>query len=121
MEMKLKNMNESQLQQQCVKWFNLQYPKLILFAIPNGGNRNPREAFKLKREGTLSGVSDLFLAEPTGRSHGLFIEMKVKPNKMTSNQITFAKRVQESNYHFECCYSFDAFIKIITNYLTNDI
>ena len=123
MEMKhtLKTMNESYLQQQCIKWFKLQYPKLIMYSIPNGGNRNTREAVKLKREGTMAGVSDLFLAQPSGHSAGLFIEMKVKPNKMTDNQIIFAKRIQEAGYHFECCYSFDAFMKIVNNYLTNDI
>ena len=57
---------EHQLQVECVKWFRFQYPKLanLLFAIPNGGLRNIKVATKLKAEGVLAGVPDLFLAIP---------------------------------------------------------
>jgi hypothetical protein len=52
------------------------HPGLIIFAIPNGGKRNPIEASRLKREGVLAGVPDLFIAKAKDKSHGLFIEMK---------------------------------------------
>lgn len=37
---------ESHIQRNCLTWFRLQYPelRLVLFAIPNGGARNKREA-----------------------------------------------------------------------------
>lgn len=44
-----------------VKWFRLQFPKVMIFAIPNGGLRNVQTARKLKAEGVLSGVSDLYV------------------------------------------------------------
>ncbi len=47
-----------------------------LFAIPNGGNRNLREAKRLKRLGVTPGIMDLMLAIPTEDYPGLFIEMK---------------------------------------------
>lgn len=50
---------ESQIQQSCVKWFRLQFPEigLLLFAVPNGGARNKREAGILKGEGVTAGGS----------------------------------------------------------------
>ena len=54
---------ESQIQQSCVKWFRLQFPEigLLLFAVPNGGARNKREAGILKGEGVTAGVADMIL------------------------------------------------------------
>lgn len=44
---------ESQIQKDCVTWFRLQYPKIgrLLFAVPNGGARNAKEAAIMKGEG----------------------------------------------------------------------
>jgi len=88
-----------------------------MFAIPNGGHRNIRVAQKLKHEGVLSGVSDMFLALPSGKSAGLFIELKIKPNKPTDNQITFAKKMMESGYHVEFIYSFEKFQQVVIDWL----
>lgn len=52
------------------------YPDVLLFAIPNGGQRSITEAVRLKAEGVLAGVPDLFIARASGAMHGLFIEMK---------------------------------------------
>jgi hypothetical protein len=51
-------------------------PEQLLFAIPNGGQRNIIVASKLKAEGVRAGVPDLFLAFPKKDAAGLFIEMK---------------------------------------------
>lgn len=48
----------------------------LLFAIPNGGERNVIVAARLKAEGVRSGVPDLFLAFGNAGFNGLFIEMK---------------------------------------------
>lgn len=47
-----------------------------MFAIPNGGNRNAREAKRLKRLGVTPGIMDIMIAIPTEYYNGLFIEMK---------------------------------------------
>lgn len=54
-----------------VKWFRIQYPKLLIFAIPNGEYRDPKTAQRLKAEGVTAGVPDLFIP-----SHNLWVEMK---------------------------------------------
>lgn len=50
-------------QEQClfVEWFELQFPKVRFFAVPNGGQRNKIVAAKLKKEGVRSGVPDLYV------------------------------------------------------------
>lgn len=112
---------EHQLQKECVRWFRLQYPKYHwnLFSIPNGSKRNKITAIKLKAEGVLSGVSDLFLALPSKYYHGLFIEMKIKPNKPTPNQITFGDNITLSGYKWECVYTFDDFKILVDNWIEN--
>lgn len=53
------------------------YPEMgMLFAIPNGGDRHPAVAQKLKAEGVTKGVPDLCLPVPRGGFHGLWIELK---------------------------------------------
>lgn len=117
--------NEDRLQQACVTWFRYKYPDLVLFAIPNGGSRNPIEAAKMKGTGTLAGVADLFLMRPAiiGTEgnwqlvHGLFIEMKAGPGKQTDKQKEFEEKAKAAGYAYELCRSIDEFQKIIKNYI----
>lgn len=48
-----------------------------VFAVPNGGSRNLREAVNLKAQGVLAGVSDLIVLLPGKKVY--FIEIK-NPN-----------------------------------------
>ena len=109
--------NESKLQIECVRWFRLAYPKLTLFAIPNGGRRGKIEASIMKAEGVLAGVSDLFLANASKEHHGIFIEMKHGSGKQTDSQLQFQKSVEEQGYQYIVCKSFDEFKKTIEEYL----
>lgn len=113
--------SESSLQKSCIKWFRLQYPALAwhLFAIPNGGSRNAREARSLKLEGVLSGVSDLFLALPCHSFHGFFIELKVGYNKPTKNQAEFMKYVEQAGYNVAVIYTIEEFMAIVKAYIQN--
>ncbi|MDR0692555.1 MAG: VRR-NUC domain-containing protein [Prevotellaceae bacterium] len=108
---------ESKIQQQCVRWFRLQYPGYILFAIPNGGRRGKVEAAIMKGEGVLAGVADLFLAMPSGKHCGLFVEMKTEHGRQTPAQKDFEKRAVFSGYKYAVCRSAYEFIEAINNYL----
>jgi hypothetical protein len=116
---------ESKLQQECVRWFRLEYScyRYCLFAIPNGGKRSKITAFILKSEGALAGVADLFLAVPkvtyseSTTKHGLFIEMKIDKGVQSDSQIDFQKKVELTGYQYTICRSVDEFIKTITEYL----
>jgi len=66
-------------------WFAETYPGVKILAIPNGGYRHPNEAKKLKLEGVLSGVPDLFVP-----AWNLWIEMKrVKNGRISDEQEKF--------------------------------
>ena len=69
---------EHDLQVACVNEFRYLNPRFadLLIAIPNGGKRNAIVAAKMKAEGVVAGVPDLFFAHPSGEWHGLFLEMK---------------------------------------------
>lgn len=99
-------------------WHERQYPWLEnLFAIPNGGLRNRVVAAKLKRGGVKAGVLDVFLAVPSGKYHGLFIEMKAPGRKLTKDQVKFRDRASKQGYKVVVCYQADVAFKQILFYM----
>ena len=104
-------LQESTLQASCVRWFRYQYPHLVIYAVPNGGSRNVREAQRLKTEGVLAGVADLVVLLPQGKS--LYIEMKVNGNHQTDNQKEFQKKAL--GHIYAVCYTFEEFQQVIEN------
>jgi hypothetical protein len=76
------------------------YPELrqLLFAIPNGGFRDKREAAKLKATGTKAGVSDIFLSVSRGGWHGLYIELKKFGGKPKPEQLEFIQAAKAQGY-----------------------
>lgn len=102
---------EESIQVACVKWFRLQYPNLVIFAVPNGGSRNLYEAKNMKESGTLAGVADLVVVGNGGRV--LFVEMKAGRNKQEDNQILFQKNVERLGHKYVVCRSIEGFKKEI--------
>jgi len=62
---------EHEEQRQFVQWFRRTFHDVRIFAIPNGGARSAATAGRLKAEGVVSGVPDLFV--PAWK---LWVEMK---------------------------------------------
>ena len=112
----MKNL-ESKLQIFCVKWFRLQFPTVLIFSIPNGGQRSIITATISKAEGTVPGVADLQILKAKKGYNGLFIEMKYGKGKQSENQINFQKKCEEENYKYEVCNSFEKFKEICNDYL----
>lgn len=116
---------EDALQVQCVNWFRAQYtePRAIIFAIPNGGKRNAKEAARLKAGGVRSGVFDLQIIGQLKETnqHCMFVELKIKPNKLTDNQKEFKRIAEIHGVPVEVCYSFDEFEKLCHKYLGNRV
>lgn len=125
---------ESCLQENCVKWFRLQYPKfaLLLFAVPNGGKRTHRtvvrngkvytyspEATQMKKEGVTAGVADLILLVPSQRYSSLCIEMKTtdKGSKQRDTQKTWQKAAEAAGNKYVVCRTIDDFTAAVNDYL----
>lgn len=114
--------SEHDLQVACVIWFRLQYPRLAerrrLLAIPNGGWRNHVVASKLKAEGVVAGVPDLFLAMPSKGKHGLWIEMKNgKAGRLSQAQREMIAANEEEGYACAVCHSLEEFKAVVQAYL----
>lgn len=110
---------EENTQIQCVRWFNLAYPRLalLLHHSPNGGRRTIREAARFKAMGTRAGYPDIQLNFPNARFHGLFIEMKSKIGQQSQHQKRMQQALQWAGYDYQIARSFDDFRSIITKYL----
>lgn len=109
---------EHELQVQVMKYLNLQYPELDrqIFAIPNGGARDAVTGKKLKDEGVLAGVWDLFVGVPSGDYHGCFIETKWGKNGLSKSQKKFRK-ANNKHYYFFVYRTLDEFIEKLNEYL----
>lgn len=87
-----------------------------LFAVPNGGARNPVVGARMKREGTKRGIWDVAFLEPRGGYHGLWIEMKHGRNKLTPEQAEFGEYVRAQGYATAVCYSADDAYRALVEY-----
>lgn len=118
----MKTETESNIQQQIYIWFNNTFclknhnPRSIIFAVPNGGTRNAREALTLKLTGLLPGVSDLIVIH---NGKVIFVEVKLPSNKQQSVQIDFQKRITEQGLNYHIVHSLEEF-KSITNPNTDE-
>lgn len=112
---------ESELQRACMKWMRLQYPKLMMFSVPNGGYRNRREAAIMVSEGIRTGVSDLILLKACGGYHGLCVEMKWANGRQSDAQKEFQFIVEQEGYLYRIARSFDAFKDLIERYVNGYI
>lgn len=94
------------------------FPQLRnMFAIPNGGWRNPVTASKLKVEGVRAGVPDIFLAIPSGGYHGLFIEMKADKGRISNAQLEWFLKLEGVGYRCVLCKGWQEAVTEIEAYL----
>lgn len=91
--------------------------KIPIFAIPNGGSRDRREAANLKMQGVKAGVPDLFIPVARGKYHGLFIEMKYGKNKTTALQDEWLELLNKNGYCAAVCHGFDKAKTVIDWYM----
>lgn len=71
-----------------------------VFAVPNGGSRNIKEAHNLKLQGVKAGVSDLIILLPKGQVY--FVELK-NPNgkgRQSPNQRAFEESVKGYGHQY---------------------
>lgn len=95
-------------------YIRMQYPKALFSHIPNGGKRNAREGARFKRMGTRKGMPDFLIFDSNDPSiRGTAIELKIKPNKPSPEQLEVIEKMKELKWSAHICYSFDEAKKII--------
>lgn len=114
--------SEHQVQVAVIQWWRLQHqiyalPEFALFAIPNGGARDPITGARLKAEGVRAGALDLCLAAPRGTYHGWYGEMKVGDNKPTEKQQAFIAYLDSAGYKTGVHWTSESAIDSIREYL----
>lgn len=105
------NHNESKIQREIVKYIRYLYPKSILFAVPNGGQRSIITAANLKHEGVMAGVSDLIWLH---KGVTYFFEIKTYKGYQSINQKYFQGLVECQGFVYNILRStqdFDVFIQ----------
>ena len=116
-------MNEHQHQVALMQWANLssgKHPELhLLFAIPNGGERNSRVGQNLKLEGVKAGIPDLCLPVPNKTHHGLFIELKTPVGTLKANQKEWLTKLNNQGYKAVVCYGWESAKLVIEEYISN--
>lgn len=89
----------------------------MLYAIPNGGERHPIVAAKMKAEGQRAGVLDYHLPVARGGYHGLYVELKSEKGDESKDQLKFAEEVREQGYMAVFCWGWEAAFDAIRDYL----
>lgn len=89
----------------------------LLHAIPNGGQRHPAIAAKLKREGVKRGVPDLCLPVARCGLHGLYLELKAADGRLSNEQKRWVDMLTAQGYGVAVVYGFDEARAVLEDYL----
>lgn len=112
-------MSEHEIQCAVVKWWRFYSDmehRALLFAIPNGGLRNAVTSRRLKAEGVMAGVPDLFLAMPRAPYAGLWIELKSEKGRLSESQTEMLGLLNGQGYLAKVCRGFYAAIDCLKEY-----
>lgn len=108
----MKQPTESKIQQDIFIFFNNSHclksnnPRCSIFAIPNGGKRDAREAKALKNTGVKAGVADLQILLP---NRSVFIEVKTDKGYQSDSQKEFEQVCKGLGIEYYVVRSLDEF------------
>ena len=114
---------ESSEQALLIDAFRLRYRELgeLLIHIPNGGSRKSKfEGYRLKKQGTRRGVSDLFWPLARGGFWGCWVEFKAAPPfdaAVTDDQREWLRLMQQQGYFACVARGVDEALVILESYL----
>lgn len=117
----------SEHQEQCLvfQWARYHtsiYPCLaFMYGTLNGVKLTIGQATKAKKGGNKAGVPDIVLPYPTGKYHGLYIELKVGKNKPSKEQKEYIKYLRSVGYCAEVAYGSKEAIIFIEDYVRNKL
>lgn len=113
---------EEDMQLQCVKWFDYQYPKLKLHLhhSPNGGKRDEREGARFKAMGTRAGFPDLILLLPNNFYPFMGIELKTDKGSQSERQKEYQKSFEVIGAKYVVVRSLEDFMREINQYLKDE-
>lgn len=84
--------------------------------IKNDGRKTALQGARDKAAGLLAGLPDLFIVEPSGFYHGMFVELKVGKNRPNENQKRLIELLKERGYVVHVCYYLEEFMERVKEY-----
>ena len=99
-----------------VDWLRKCHPDIPFWHTANERRTTLRAGALLKKMGVLSGVSDFMFPRGNLKWKGLCVELKIKPNKPTLNQIEFLAMMNKEGYLAKVCYGADESMDIIKKF-----
>ena len=92
-------MNEKQLHKAVCKYLRLQFPKVMFNSDLSGATKMTiGQAVQIKKLRSNRGWPDIFIPEPRGESHGLWLELKAEGTKLYKKNGDFVSdHVAEQN------------------------
>jgi hypothetical protein len=112
--------SESSEQKAFFRWWGMmkhRWPNCICFAIPNGGRRDAITGARLRLEGVLAGVPDIFLAKAASGKYGMFIEMKTKRGRVSESQRGLFPLLEAQGYGVAVCRGWHEAAETVEAYL----
>lgn len=107
-------MKMTEYQMQCAIKDFADAHKLPMMHSPNEGKRSVVTGHRLKRAGLMPGASDCFFLKGNTMYKGLWIELKIKPNIPSKEQLRFLELVNSLGYLGDVCYDLDEALALIS-------
>ena len=112
---------EGQEQEEFAAWLDAM--GLIWAHIPNERKATVRVVVELERQGLKKGFPDNFIAEPRGKYHGLFIELKRAKKSLSRKSIEqrkWIKMLNDKGYMAVFCYGAEEAKRAVLSYLSEE-
>jgi hypothetical protein len=93
----------------------------LAWHVPNERKASIKRRVSMARAGVKKGVPDITVPVPNKRYAGLYIEMKVKPNRPSPEQLELIEALKRAGNYALVCYSAEEALKVLQNYITNQI
>lgn len=78
-----------------VNWFRDRFPSVLIFAVPNGDHRAITTAKRLKAEGVVAGIPDLYIP-----AWNLWVEMKRREGgRLSEDQRSIIAHLESVGHH----------------------
>ena len=109
---------ESTIQKAVFSWVKMQKDlEGLVFKIPNEGKRSASYGRRMKEEGMLSGVFDIFVSIPAHGFHGMWLELKSRQGRLSLMQHKFKRKQESVGYYCTVCYDIDDAIEHLSWYI----
>ena len=93
----------------------------LAFHIPNERKASIARRVALKRAGLRKGVPDICVPVPNEKYHALYIEMKIKPNKASTEQMELLRHLNAVGNYAVLCWSSGEAMDILDKYIANKL